>query len=54
MSIIGYKKYIELNIRVTAMKISYKKLRILLIKKEISPVMLHKDLNIVTGAMTKL
>lgn len=36
------------------MRISYKKLWILLVEKEISPVMLRKDLNIATGTMTKL
>lgn len=36
------------------MKISYKKLWILLIEKDISPVTLRKDLNIATGTMTKL
>ena len=36
------------------MKISYKKLWILLIKKDITPVKLRKDLNIATGTMTKL
>lgn len=36
------------------MKISYKKLWILLINKEISPVTLRQDLNIATGTMTKL
>ena len=36
------------------MQISYKKLWILLIEKEISPVTLRKDLNIATGTMTKL
>lgn len=36
------------------MKISYKKLWILLIEKEISVVKLRKDLNIATGTMTKL
>lgn len=36
------------------MKISYKKLWILLIEKEISPVELRKDLSIATGTMTKL
>lgn len=35
-------------------KISYKKLWILLIEKEISPATLRKDLNIATGTMTKL
>ena len=37
-----------------AMKISYKKLWILLIEKEITPATLRKDLNIATGTMTKL
>ncbi len=36
------------------MKISYKKLWILLIEKEISPAKLRKDLSIATGTMTKL
>lgn len=36
------------------MRISYKKLWILLIEKEISPATLRKDLNIATGTMTKL
>lgn len=36
------------------MKISYKKLWILLIEKDISPAKLRKDLNIATGTMTKL
>lgn len=36
------------------MKISYKKLWIRLIEKEISPAMLRKDLNIATGTITKL
>ena len=35
-------------------RISYKKLWILLIDKEISPATLRKDLNIATGTMTKL
>lgn len=39
---------------VFAIKISYKKLWILLIEKEISPATLRKDLNIATGTMTKL
>ncbi len=43
------------NIReVSDIKISYKKLWILLIEKEISPATLRKDLNIATGTMTKL
>ena len=36
------------------MKISYKKLWILLIEKDISPATLRKDLNIATGTMTKM
>lgn len=36
------------------MKISYKKLWIFLIEKNISPANLRKDLNIATGTMTKL
>ena len=36
------------------MKISYKKLWILLIQKDVSPVMLRRDLGIATGTMTKL
>ena len=36
------------------MKISYKKLWILLIEKDISPAKLRKDLSIATGPMTKL
>lgn len=36
------------------MSISYKKLWILLIEKNISPATLRKDLNIATGTMTKL
>lgn len=37
-----------------SMRISYKKLWILLIEKEISPATLRKDLNIATGTMTKM
>lgn len=36
------------------MKISYKKLWILLVEKDISPVTLRKDLSIAPGTMTKL
>ena len=36
------------------MTVSYKKLWILLIEKEISPVTLRKDCSIATGTMTKL
>lgn len=36
------------------MKISYKKLWILLIQRDIPPVKLRRDLSIATGTMTKL
>ncbi len=36
------------------MKISYKKLWLMLIEKEISPVTLRRDLSLSTGTMTKL
>ena len=36
------------------MRISYKKLWILLVEKEISPATLRKDLNIASGTMTKM
>ena len=36
------------------MKISYKKLWVMLAEKEITPVTLRKDLNIAWGTMTKL
>lgn len=36
------------------MQISYKKLWIMLIEKEISPATLRKNLSIATGTMTKL
>lgn len=36
------------------MKMSYKKLWILLIEKNISPAMLRRDLNIASGTMTKM
>lgn len=36
------------------MKISYKKLWIILIEKNIPPAVMRKDLNIATGTMTKL
>ena len=39
---------------VRILRVSYKKLWILLIEKEISPATLRKDLNIATGTMTKL
>lgn len=37
-----------------SLRISYKKLWIILVEKEISPATLRKDLNIATGTMTKL
>lgn len=40
--------------RTVGMKISYKKLWILLIEKDVSPATLRKDLNIATGTMTKM
>lgn len=36
------------------MKISYKKLWILLVEREISQAQFRKDLNIATGTMTKM
>ena len=45
------KRIIDRSVR---MEISYKKLWILLIEKNISPAMLRKDLNIATGTMTKM
>ena len=49
----NYMCYI-LSKEVRSVRISYKKLWILLIEKEISPATLRKDLNIATGTMTKL
>ena len=39
---------------VFVVRISYKRLWIVLIEKDISPATLRKDLNIATGTMTKL
>ena len=36
------------------MRMSYKKLWLLLVEKEISPATLRKDLNIASGTMTKM
>lgn len=36
------------------MKITYKKLWILLIERDLSPSIMRRDLNIATGTMTKL
>lgn len=45
---------ITLEVRSMRMKMSYKKLWIMLVEKEISQSTLRKDLNIATGTMTKL
>lgn len=45
------RRIIDRSVR---MEISYKKLWILLIEKNISPATLRKDLNIATGTMTKM
>lgn len=37
-----------------SMKMSYKKLWILLVERDISPAGMRKDLNIATGTMTKM
>lgn len=39
---------------VSCLKVSYKRLWIMLIEKDISPAMLRKDLSIAPGTMTKL
>ncbi len=36
------------------MKISYKKLWLMLVEKDVSPVTLRRDLSLSTGTMTKL
>lgn len=56
ISYYNYYNYIVIFCRrkCVALRISYKKLWILLIEKEISPATLRKDLNIATGTMTKL
>lgn len=49
------KGKIEKNERgANIVKISYKKLWLLLVEKEISPATLRKDLSIATGTMTKM
>ena len=45
-------KYLFLEAR--SMRMSYKKLWLMLVEKEISPATMRKDLNIATGTMTKL
>ena len=37
-----------------SMRMSYKRLWLMLVEKEISPATMRKDLNIATGTMTKL
>lgn len=57
ISILSYNQDVETYIphpRMHTMRISYKKLWILLIEKNISPATLRKDLNIATGTMTKM
>ena len=48
------QEYWIISLGESFMKISYKKLWILLIEKDISPATLRKDLSIATGTMTKL
>lgn len=43
-----------MEIEVTDVKISYKKLWLMLVEREISPATLRKNLSIATGTMTKL
>lgn len=43
-----------MEIEVTEVKISYKKLWLMLVEREISPATLRKNLSIATGTMTKL
>ena len=52
--IVGYNGFKHITDRGARMEISYKKLWILLIEKDISPATLRKDLNIATGTMTKM
>lgn len=42
------------TLEVRSVRISYKKLWIMLVEKEISPATLRKDLNIASGTMTKM
>lgn len=44
----------DLRLKVYIMRISYKKLWLMLVEKEISPATLRKDLNIASGTMTKM
>ena len=54
LTIMLYKILRRIIDRSVRMEISYKKLWILLIEKNISPAALRKDLNIATGTMTKM
>jgi len=54
LAILVYNIFRYTIYRGVRMEISYKKLWILLIEKEISPATLRKDLNIATGTMTKM
>ena len=42
------------TLEVRSVRISYKKLWIMLVEKEISPATFRKDLNIASGTMTKM
>ena len=54
LSIINNMNIVINDMEVRRVKMSYKKLWILLVEKEISQATLRKDLNIATGTMTKL
>ena len=54
LSIINNMNIVINDMGVRRVKMSYKKLWILLVEKEISQATLRKDLNIATGTMTKL
>ena len=49
-----YNQTVKCSAEDGKMGISYKKLWLILVEKEISPATLRKDLNIATGTMTKL
>lgn len=51
-NVIAFQSDSSLKVRI--MKISYKKLWMLLIERDLSPVKLRRDLSIATGTMTKL
>lgn len=54
ISIIDNENVVKNDMEVRRVKMSYKKLWILLVEKDISQATLRKDLNIATGTMTKL